>query len=60
MFYVVVNYPPTVLRQQRSVIPVTSGAPVTTSGAPVITSGKKQSQGKHQGEKRYLYTYLTK
>ena len=102
LFYVVVNCPPNVLRQQRAVIPVTSGAPVTvtsgapvsvtsgapvtvtsgapvtmTSGAPVTvtsgasgvpvtsvtpvtTAGVKQSQGKHRGEERYVYTYLAK
>lgn len=40
-------------------IPVTSGtsgAPVT-SVTPVTTTGNKQSQGKHQGEERYVYTY---
>ena len=70
LFYVVVNCPPNVLRQQRAVIPVTSGAPVTmTSGAsgvpvtsvtPVTTAGMKLSQGKHRGEERYVYTCLAK
>ena len=44
IFYVVVNGPPNALRQQRSVIP--------------ITSGKKQSQGKHKGI--HTVTYILK